>query len=80
MNFVVQSLNHKVRVMVEGECRKYGRSLLEMCKQEEVKGDDNTREEMGNIKVAELSVEEEENILSASVHDSKPVRFEFFLR
>lgn len=47
-----------------------------MCKQDEVKGDDNIREAIGVIKVAKLVVEgTTENIVAASVYDSKPVYF-----
>ena len=44
VNFVVQSLNHKLHAIVEGVCRKGGLDFPDVCKQENVKGDDNIRE------------------------------------
>ena len=55
MNFVAKSLNHKAHVMLEGACRKGGRSFLDMCKRDEVKGVKNIREVMRTIKVTELA-------------------------
>ena len=76
VNFAVQSLKQKSNAILEGACRKAGRGFPYMCKQEEVKGDDNIREAIWVIKVAKLVVEGTTKIIvAASVYDSKPVYF-----
>ena len=62
--------------MLEGAHRKCDRNFPCAHKQEDFKGDDNIREDVGVIKAAELVSEgSNEIIVAASVCDSKPAYF-----
>ena len=52
--------------MLEGACRKGGRSFPDMRNQEEVKVQDNIRDAMITIKTAELSLEGANEIIVAT--------------
>ena len=43
VNFVSQSLKHKVHAMIKGMCRKGNNGFPHVFKQEEVKGEENIR-------------------------------------
>ena len=61
--------------MLEGAHRKCDRNFPCAHKQEDFKGDDNIREDMETIKMAELVLWEIEEILVAAfVYNSKPMQ------